>query len=301
MKRPNYLRGRGVLLPLTLSAAPVVKGRSLRHTVGGSVLWRRRVSLKAILRRASLAQDEPSRTLISLRLIRLGRKKTLRGLNYFLIPVLIFCIVLAPAFSFWKKKPGPQPTEVESVKKTVAVISVQKAFPGPLYLSIHPPLFTALKIFAKEKKFTPGGPIDYDPRFVPKMLNQFITDRTFKNGYLVFIPEEVGPQFDRVTRETKEFPMENLSKTIPADGFLLMTLTQWDAESFDRTGTLTVGFDAVLVDAKSKRAVWSNKASGLRLKTPGKDTFYSKYQKDLLNELADRILKGFPKKSWQEG
>ncbi len=140
--------------------------------------------------------------------------------------------------------------------------------------------------------------IDYDPDYVPKTLSAFITQDVFKHDYLVFLPEDTAPEFEHLTLFGKEFPIESLTQTIHADAFLLITLTEWDAENFDRSGTVKVGFDAALIDAKSKRPVWTNRASGLTLRTPSKDFLYSKYQKEVLHDLASRILKSFPKKSW---
>ncbi len=226
-------------------------------------------------------------------------------LSRFFSGFFVVCCLISenPTLRAEEKAPTTKTDEAkpdQPKQKSIAVIPVQKAFPHPLYLSTHPGLITRLKRFFQEKDFKLGEMIDYDPEYVQQTLNELIAQAMFNHDYLVFLPSQVGPVFERLTLFEKEFPLESLTQTFPADAFLLITLTEWDAENFDRSGSVKTGFDAVLIDAHSKRAVWSNHAAGMNFKTPGKDFLYSKYQRDVLHELSGKILKGFPKKNWQD-
>jgi len=223
-------------------------------------------------------------------------KKSARALNLLLALALISSLGLPGLFAK-ESKEGSKENQ-EPPKKVIGVIPVQKTVPYPLYLSTEPGALESIKRLFRDKKLNLQKQVDYDPRYVPGTLEQMITERIFENGYLVYTPEQIAPQFGQLTLFKQEFPIEQLSQYFDAGAFLLITLTEWNADKFDRNGTVKVGFQAVLVDAQTKKVVWSNEATGMKLKTPSDDFLYSKYQRDVLNDLAKRILKGFPKNDW---
>ena len=197
-----------------------------------------------------------------------------------------------------KKGANQLATEQPEDKKIIAVMPLQKAFPSPIYLSSQPGFFTVAKRMFEEKRLKLGRAVDYDPAFVEKYLGQYLVDGLFKNGFLVFTPQQVEPYVKEWSLYAKELPLEELSEHLKANAFLLVTITEWDAENYDRDGAARVGFRAALIDAATKRQVWTNEAKQLTLKTPSKDFLYAQYQKEVLQDLARRILKGFPKKDW---
>lgn len=197
---------------------------------------------------------------------------------------------------FAKEKKEENPPEV---KKSIAVLPIQKSIGTPLYLSTHPGLFSHLKRMFQEKEFKMKESVEYDPTFVPRTLGELICERVLDHGFLIFTPQQVAPHFERIALFEKEFPTEQLNQSFDANAFLLVAITDWDAENYDTTGTIKVGFEASLIDTVLKRPVWTNRATDLKLKTPSDDFLYSKYQKDILKELVGKILKGFPKKTWE--
>lgn len=212
------------------------------------------------------------------------------------LAVLVFCSVFfsqAALFAKAKIEEPPPP------KKIIAVLPIQKSIGSPLYLSKEPGLFAHLKRMAQEKRIRPSDAVDYDPEYVTKTLGYLIAESVLAHDFLIFPPEKIEPIFDRLVFMEKELPLERLNGFLNADGFLLVTVTDWDAETFDQTGKVRVGFEASLIDAGAKRPVWTNRAVGLELETPSDDFFYSKYQRDILSDLAHRILKGFPEKTWE--
>lgn len=211
---------------------------------------------------------------------------------------LLFVFILSGSLALPNLFAEKQEKKEEPPKKVIGFIPVQKTVPYPIYLSTQVGALEAIKRIFQDKKVNFQKQVDYDPRFVPSTLEELITKHIFENGYLVYTPEQIAPQFDQLTLFKEEFPIEQLNQYFNAGAFLIVTLTEWNADNFDREGTVKVGFQAVLIDAETKQVVWSNQATGMKLKTSSDDFLYSKYQRDILNDLAKRILKGFPKNDW---
>lgn len=222
----------------------------------------------------------------------------LRQLAFLIMALFIFC-----GFSLFSRNKADSKKEdaqkVEETKKTIAMVPIQKAMPGPLYLSTQPGLLSTVTRMFKEKELSLRSKVDYDPKFVPETLNRFLANEILGKDYLVYLPDQVDPFFEELRESEKEFTIEQLNKSFNADAFFILMITEWFADEYDRSGTFKVSFEASLIDAKTNRSVWSNKAVDLRMKTSSNDFLYSKYQKDVLNELASKILKGFPKKQWE--
>lgn len=216
----------------------------------------------------------------------------LSSLVFFLLAV---CLIY-PGTGLAKKS---QPAEEKQPpKKVIAIVPIQKAMPAPLYLSTQPGLFKTIKESFKEKKLKLGKQVSYDPEFVPSTLGTLVADRVLSRDFWVYTPSQVEPIFEELALQGKEFSVDELTERLKADAVLLITLTAWDAENFDRSGTIQLGFEAALVDVEGKRVVWSNQASNLKLKTSSDDFLYEKYQREILGELAGKILRGFPKSHW---
>jgi len=215
---------------------------------------------------------------------------------------LLFLLISLPAMSvLGNQEPlsaGENGGPAGEAKKRVAIFPIQKSVAAPLYLSSQPSLFKALKNVVRGKRWGVTGQVDYDPDFVPKTLAQMIVQRVFRHEFLVFTPEQVEPYFEHLAVGGKELELEQLNSYFGADGFLMVRLTEWDAANFDRDGKVRVGFEAALIDASNKQVVWSNRAEGLSLKVPSREFLYEKYQRDILSDLARRILSGFPSGSW---
>ncbi|MBI4387413.1 MAG: hypothetical protein HY582_00015 [Candidatus Omnitrophica bacterium] len=211
----------------------------------------------------------------------------------------IFFLVWCAVFSTMPVSYGKAKSEPPPPKKSIVILPIQKTNPSPLYLSTHPGLLSNLKRMFQEKELRLKESIDYDPTFVTNTLGELLGERILKQDFLIFVPQQAAPHLERIALFEEAFPIEQLNKSFDADAFLLVTITDWDAEHYDRDGTVRVGFEASLIDAKLKRPVWTNRAVGLRLKPPSDDFLYSKYQKDILKELAFKILKGFPKSVWE--
>ncbi len=218
---------------------------------------------------------------------------------FYLLFVYIFAalVILPAAFAEESVKDDAKKKE-EPPKKVIGFIPIQKTFPYPVYLSTEPNAFDVIKRLFQDKRLNLQKQVDYDPRYVPALLEELISEKLFDSGYLVYTPEQIEPHFEQLTLFKEEFPIEQLKEYFDAGAFLNVTLTEWNADDFDKKGTLRVGFQAVLVDVQTKNVVWSSQAAGMKIKTPSDDFLYSKYQRDVLNDLAKRILKGFPKNDW---
>ncbi len=215
------------------------------------------------------------------------------------ILILLFAGFLAfsPSAYAKKKKEAKAPPEP---KKVIAVMPIQKVFQAPLYMSTRPGLLTHVMQMVKEKDFKLSKGLNYDPQFVSKTLSELICQKVLEKGYLIYTPDQMQPELTRLQVFENEFPIEKLKESFDANAFLMITITDWDAEKYDTTGIVRAGFEALLVDAKTKQVVWTNRAVKMKLKPPSDDFLYSKYQRDILQDLANRILKGFPKKAWEE-
>lgn len=241
-----------------------------------------------------------------------GKKRIFSRL--FLIGILIAVFlfqtnfILAEEFRRTKENPAFEPKKEEvkeekaapedPLKKSIAVLPLQKAFPAPLYLSTNPGAWGILKRWFKEKELKLGKQVDYDPQYVPQTLEKILVQKMFDHGFNVFMPHQVAPTLKYLKVFEAELPVERLKETIPADAFLVVTLMEWDSEKYDRDGVLRTSFDAILVDGTTKKVVWSNQAKELKITPPSEDMLYSKYQDEVLKLLVNRILKGFPKKEW---
>ncbi len=221
-----------------------------------------------------------------------------------LLALLLLFFIFTGFFGFGKKANKSQTPETSELpqatsQKVIAILPIQKTFQKPIYLSNEPGFLTVAKRMFQTGKFRLGKTVDYDPAYVEDELGKDLSNGVLKNGFLVFTPAQLAPylrQFDF----DKELPFDELTQSLKTDAFLLVTLTDWEADDYDRSGTAIAGFQAVLIDAKTKHAVWTNEAKAYKLVVPSKDFLHSKSQKDVLKDLARRILKKFPKKEWHE-
>lgn len=208
----------------------------------------------------------------------------------------VFCLAVILSFPMNGQLLGRN----ESVKRAVAILPIQKSITAPLVLSREPGLVGHINQMLDEKKFSMQAKPEYDPTFIKKTLGELITQKVLDKGFVVFAPEQMAPLFERAEVFRDEISFERLKDSFNADAFLVITITEWEAESFDRDGKVRVGFRAELIDSAREKAVWTNKASRMKLEAPEGDFLFAKYQRDVLQDLAGRILKGFPKEQWNE-
>jgi len=187
--------------------------------------------------------------------------------------------------------------EITEGRKIIAVIPVQKIVQKPLYLSTEPDALTSLKLMFQDQKLSLGKHVDYDPEMVQRTLNRVLTDSLIRKGYLVYKPEDVGPYFNELTvLEEEGFSAKQLNIHFKdVNAYLYVTLTKWDAEKFDSNGKVEVSFQSLLIHASSNQIIWSAELENKTFGVPSKGLKYRKYEPDVLNAIAAKMLRGFPR------
>ena len=223
-------------------------------------------------------------------------------LAVFILPLALAVLFPNTAHAFFfKKKTNDDASVTARDKKVIAIIPVQKNIPQPIYLSTSPGTWESFSRMFQEKKLL-RNQVDYDPEFVQTTLNQDISKKILDSGYLIYLPEDVGPRFRELSiLEDEGFSTGQLNAYFEkADAYFFATLTKWDAENFDHDGKVRAGFQAFLINAKDNHVIWSNTADEMTIESPSDATLYRKYQKDVLSILTVRMMKGFSKNGWEE-
>ncbi len=136
-----------------------------------------------------------------------------------------------------------------------------------------------------------------DIAYVQKTLQLITTQRLYNAHFQVLSPDRIYAIFAQtgIRDMDGDLNIEELTTLIPADWLLLVTLTEWEGEKFEKTGKGKFSYQAVLVDTRLKKAVWQKSRDHIYFKAPRPNLPYNRQGGEMLNEIAKIILKDFPK------
>jgi hypothetical protein len=136
-----------------------------------------------------------------------------------------------------------------------------------------------------------------DVAYVQKTLQMILTQRLYNSRFPVLSPDQIYSNFAEtsILAPDKELDIGEITKSIPADWLLLVTLTGWEGDKFGKTGKGKFSYQAVVVDTRLKEAIWQSSREGILFEAPRSNLPYNRQGGETLNEVAKIILKGFPK------
>lgn len=223
----------------------------------------------------------------------------LKKKSLFLIVPLILSIAF---FSSCKQSPQKFLGNMFAVKPPpddavmVAVLPIQNATFHPVRITGHKSVISRFldEFLKRSLKFNYS---EDDVAYVQKSLQLILTQRLYNSGYPVLNPGEIYGIFAELglDADDRELDIEDITVSIPADWLLLVTITMWEADKFDRKGEGEFSYQAVVVDTRRKEAIWTKTEEGVRFKAPSKTLPYNRQGGEMLSVLAKRILREFPK------
>lgn len=184
---------------------------------------------------------------------------------------------------------------------TVAIFPVQNATGRPVILysgraSLVERATTSL--LDGQKGLALGGANVANPQYVPQLLGGYAGNFFLKKGYEVPNPRLVEREYFRISNQTKEVTPFELSLSIPADAFFVITVTSWDSEDFIPRGAVSAAFDMVLVRANDGATLWKKNVPkrAYVLEAPRNSSFTNhRRQEEMVEMISGHLLRDFPK------
>jgi hypothetical protein len=138
-----------------------------------------------------------------------------------------------------------------------------------------------------------------NPLFVQEGLSKGIAMQVVRKGYDLVRPSLVEREYWRISNQSKSVTPFELSLSIPADAFLIVTVTQWNSDDFLTRGQVWAAFEAALVRASDGETLWLKTVPRLRYDlndATSSPILIIKRQDELLDDIALRLMKSFPRR-----
>lgn len=137
-----------------------------------------------------------------------------------------------------------------------------------------------------------------NPQYVPQLLSEQAGFKLSKKGYEVPSARLVEREYFRISNQMKEVTPFELSLSIPADAFLMITVTSWNSDRFISDGKLDAAFDLVLVRANDGATLWKKsvpkRAYAMEAPRNGSFTNHDR-QEEMVELISGNLLRDFPK------
>jgi hypothetical protein len=184
--------------------------------------------------------------------------------------------------------------------KKVAIFPVQNATGRNLVLySGRGNLVDRTVTALLDKEHMPASQDSFaNPLYVQRELAKGAYRALYKKGYEIVSPALVEREYARISTEKTAVSPFELSLSIPADAFLMITVTDWDSEDFTVRGRALVGFKLAIIRAKNGDMLWQKEIPRryFELSNGGSSTIVPyKRQEELLDDISFRITKDLPK------
>lgn len=153
-------------------------------------------------------------------------------------------------------------------------------------------------MFNKRTK-APATPTFANPLFIQDFFDRETGRLLLKKGYEVVGSQVVRRAIAEVEVQQKAATPFELSLTVPADAFFLLTITQWNSERFSAEGRVEAGFEIALIRSNNGEVLWTKKIPRrlYRLDQYSSSSMVPNHrrQEELLQDIAFRLIKDFPK------
>ncbi|MBI4399042.1 MAG: hypothetical protein HY586_07930 [Candidatus Omnitrophica bacterium] len=214
----------------------------------------------------------------------------------FIIFLGLCAIFLFSGFLFFGKK---EP----ATKQTIAILPVDKSVGRPLTAHVEPRLgqdFLENSFGGRVNlEFLKSAKDTRDPTYVSKMTYVVLAKKLRKRGYNIADPVQVFTQFNTLALRFKEVDLQELSRRVRADAYLFVTITQWDADEFNKTGVMYAGYLVQLLDGKTRKLIWENQKDNQRFRVRQNQNdigSYTQFYDELIQTIAIDMIHKFPKK-----
>jgi len=194
--------------------------------------------------------------------------------------------------------------------RSVAVLPVQNATGGLVRLSYSPGFLASRWSQVRRKHFVRDVEYEGAGDLTNRIEDDLVNSLEAKN-YQVLQRSEVEKVGRWIEVFKDQFALSRLRKSIPADAYLLVIITDWEGDAFAYERTMKAGFNAMLIRGDDGYLLWQaereraeyrpyTKESELKETFVNKDIrlserrLYVQYRKEILGELSHDILESFP-------
>ncbi|MBI4970771.1 MAG: hypothetical protein HZC17_02905 [Candidatus Omnitrophica bacterium] len=215
------------------------------------------------------------------------------------IVVAFIALFLFSGFLFFGKNDASASSKK---KQTIAILPVDKATGNPLTTHVGRKLGQDWleKSFGNKVnlEFLLSNKDTNDPLYVQKRVYVTLGRALRHKKYEVADPVSVFTNFNSLAWQRKEVDLKELSKRVPADAYLFVTITLWDTDDFDKIGMMNAGYLLQLLDGKTEKLIWQKEVPKKRFRirqNQNRIAAFTQFYDEMIETFALDMLKKFPK------